>query len=153
MSAVLVTLDTRPPALSLVLPATVRWPEVMTVTVSADEPIQHASFSFVDAFGTIHVVGYERSSEQTILVHLPTAGISWGRGILRGWVDDGVCNRTQIARPIEVQRPAGKAAAFDVVLSFEGAFDVELMTDTAYDAVLMSEPAGFQVELETHGDN
>lgn len=165
-ASVTLTLDTRPPVVSVVAPSRVEPSEDLPVRVVSNEPLGPVSILLVTVMGQRMSLGFHRPDERTITLTVPTGALPGGPSTLYLTLADEVLNLVEKQVAFEVVRPEAHfdvdldiANAHEVTLTLNGGYDVELTVenghesdlylDDAYEAVLDLEPA-HQITLEVY---
>lgn len=126
-------LDTTAPVLRIYAPESVKPPDDLTVAVTADEPLGPVSMAVVDSIGTLTQVGFQRVTDRSLRLVLPTATIPNGVATLHLSVADEVLNITQESISFTVERPR----VFEVELTIGHVHDVDLAQDGAFEVDLI----------------
>lgn len=135
--SVLLTLDTRAPALRVVVAKSVEPPDELVVEVESDEDLGVVSVALLDALGRLFNLGYERVSDRSLMARVPTTGLATGPASLRISASDEVLNFAESRTEVMVRRPR----AFDVEWSLGPGHEVALTRDGAYEAAMSTDPA------------
>ena len=135
--SVSVVLDTVAPVLTVEAEPYVDPPADWVVRVSASEDIGIASAALLDSRSVLAPLGLEHLDARTLLIRVPTAGISGGPATLLLYVTDSVLNAIQRSVPVGVAR----VEAYDVVLTMGKAYSVNVEVTSAYDTGLDLSPA------------
>lgn len=141
-ASVSVMLDTRPPMLTIVAEKTVEPPTDWVVEVGADETLGIVSAAIRDSLGVLTNLGYERTTDRTLRIVVPTPGLSAGRATLMLSVADEVLNLTATSTLVSINHPD----TFGTDLSIGGSFETDLSIGRAYDVALSIDGA-FETDL------
>lgn len=138
-----IILDTKPPKVKIAAVESVTPPAAWVVRLTADEDIEGGEFIAQDSLGRAVAVGYEALDDRTLVVSVPTEGLTAGPLVLEGLVWDEVENTV----PVVVQSFVQGVAAFEVEMTLGPSYDVNLRIDRAY-TVEATLGRGFQVSRE-----
>lgn len=134
---VTVTLDTTPPRLALVGPATVQPPDDLAVVLSADKPLSWITATFTDSLGRPFTVGGQRMSDRSFRIVVPSVEFTTGGGTLHVGALDDVCNAAVIDLPVLIDRPR----VLDLVVESETAFEVKMSESTPFEMTTVADSA------------